>query len=91
MRYLRRNVLGVYAVYAVAVVSGLVVTPIVIHSVGTEGFGVWSFIGSVTIYLSVLDGEYGTAGALSTILIAVTATAVYAALRLSGNEARALI
>ncbi len=45
----------------------------------------------VKIYLSVLDGEYGTAGALSTILIVVTATAVYAALRLSGNEARALI
>jgi O-antigen/teichoic acid export membrane protein len=55
MRLLRRNTLGVYAVYAAAIVSGLVVTPIVIHSIGTPAFGVWSFIGSVTIYLSVLD------------------------------------
>jgi O-antigen/teichoic acid export membrane protein len=55
MRLLRRNALGVYAVYAAAIVSGLVVTPIVIHSIGTPAFGVWSFIGSVTIYLSVLD------------------------------------
>ncbi len=59
MRFLRRNVLGLYAVYAVAIVSGLVVTPIVIHSVGTEGFGVWSFIGSITIYLSILDFGVG--------------------------------
>ena len=45
----------------------------------------------VKIYLSVLDGEYGTASALSTILIAITAAAVYAALRVSGNEARSLV
>lgn len=45
----------------------------------------------VKIYLSVLDGEYGTASALSTILIAITAVAVYGALRISGNEARSLV
>ena len=39
----------------------------------------------------MIDGEYGTAAALSTILIVVTAAAVYGALRLSGNEARALV
>lgn len=55
MRLLRRNALGVYAVYAAAIGSGLVVTPVVIHSIGTSAFGVWSFIGAVTIYLSVLD------------------------------------
>jgi O-antigen/teichoic acid export membrane protein len=59
MRFLRRNALGVYAVYAAAIVSGLVVTPVVIHSIGTPAFGVWSFIGSVTIYLSVLDFGVG--------------------------------
>ncbi len=59
MRLLRRNTLGVYAVYAAAIVSGLVVTPIVIHSIGKSAFGVWSFIGSVTIYLSVLDFGVG--------------------------------
>ena len=55
MRLFRRNVLGVYAVYAAAIVSGLVVTPVVLHELGTETFGVWSFIGAVTIYLSALD------------------------------------
>jgi O-antigen/teichoic acid export membrane protein len=55
MRLLRRNAASVYAVYAAAIVSGLVVTPIIIHSVGKAAFGIWTFIGGVTIYLSVLD------------------------------------
>jgi O-antigen/teichoic acid export membrane protein len=59
VRLLRRNALGVYAVYAAAIVSGLVVTPVVIHSLGRSAFGVWSFIGSITIYLSVLDFGVG--------------------------------
>ena len=59
MRLLRRNALGVYAVYAAAIVSGLLVTPIVIHSIGTPAFGIWTFIGAVTIYLSVLDFGVG--------------------------------
>ena len=59
MRLLRRNALGVYAVYAAAIASGLLVTPIVIHSIGTKAFGVWSFIGAVTIYLSILDFGVG--------------------------------
>ena len=59
MRLLRRNAIGVYAVYAAAIVSGLLVTPIVIHSIGKSAFGVWSFIGSVTIYLSILDFGVG--------------------------------
>ncbi len=59
MRLLRRNALGVYAVYAAAIVSGLVVTPVVIHSIGKSAFGVWTFIGAITIYLSVLDFGVG--------------------------------
>ena len=59
MRLFRRNALGVYAVYAAAIVSGLVVTPVVIHSIGKSAFGVWSFIGAITIYLSVLDFGVG--------------------------------
>jgi O-antigen/teichoic acid export membrane protein len=59
VRLLRRNALGVYAVYAAAIVSGLVVTPVVIHQIGKPAFGVWSFIGSVTIYLSILDFGVG--------------------------------
>jgi O-antigen/teichoic acid export membrane protein len=61
VRFLRRNTLGVYAVYAAAVVSGLVVTPIAIHSIGKTAFGVWTFIGAITIYLSVLDFGVGPA------------------------------
>jgi O-antigen/teichoic acid export membrane protein len=59
VRLFRRNALGVYAVYAAAIASGLVVTPIVIHSLGKSAFGVWTFIGAVTIYLSVLDFGLG--------------------------------
>ena len=55
MRFFRRNVLGTYGVYAAAIVSGLVVTPITLHALGDEGFGIWAFIGALTIYLSVLD------------------------------------
>ena len=55
MRLFRRNALGIYAVYAASIVSGLVVTPILLGAIGDEAFGVWSFIGAVTIYLSVLD------------------------------------
>jgi len=55
MRLFRRNALGFYGVYAAAMVSGLVVTPIVLDAIGTNSFGIWSFIGGITIYLAVLD------------------------------------
>ena len=55
MRLFRRNALGIYGVYAAAIVSGLLVTPIILHAIGNDAFGIWSFIGSVTIYLSILD------------------------------------
>ena len=59
MRLFRRNALGIYATYGAAIVSGLVVTPIVLHELGTETFGIWSFIGSITVYLMVLDFGVG--------------------------------
>ncbi len=40
----------------------------------------------VRIYLSVLDGEYGTASALASILLGLTAAGVYAAFRISGRR-----
>lgn len=55
MRLFRRNALGTYGVYAAAIVSGLLVTPITLHALGVEGFGIWAFVGSITIYLSILD------------------------------------
>jgi O-antigen/teichoic acid export membrane protein len=59
VRLFRRNALGLYAVYGAGIISGLVVTPIVLHAIGDEPFGIWSFIGSITIYLSVLDFGLG--------------------------------
>jgi len=59
MRLFRRNALGIYATYGAAIVSGLVVTPIVLHELGTETFGIWAFIGSITVYLMVLDFGVG--------------------------------
>ncbi|MGL5736408.1 MAG: ABC transporter permease, partial [Beijerinckiaceae bacterium] len=40
----------------------------------------------VRIYLSVLDGDYGTASALASILLAITVAIVYAAFRVSGRK-----
>ncbi len=45
----------------------------------------------VRIYLSVMDGEYGTASALSTILLTMTVVAVYGAFHLSGRKESALL
>jgi iron(III) transport system permease protein len=45
----------------------------------------------VRIYLSVMDGEYGTASALSTVLLTMTVLAVYAAFHLSGRRESALL
>src|SRR3954454_18756012 len=55
MRRLGRNLASVYAVYAVSIVSGLVVTLVALHHLGTEAWGLWAFIGSVTVFLNLLD------------------------------------
>ena len=55
MRLAARNVGSNYLLYAVSIVSGLVLTPIIIDALGKEGYGVWLFIGSVTIVLRLLD------------------------------------
>lgn len=59
MRFLRRNAVSVYAVYGAAIVSGLVVTPITLHALGEDGLGIWAFIGSITLYLTLLDFGLG--------------------------------
>jgi len=45
----------------------------------------------VRIYLAVLDGEYGVASALASILLALTAAAVLLAFRLAGRKDAALL
>ena len=55
LRLVRRNTLGIYGAYAAAIVSGIVVTPVIVHAIGTEAYGIWSFIGAATIFLGLLD------------------------------------
>lgn len=45
----------------------------------------------VRIYLSILDGEYGTSAALATILLVLSGSAVYVAFRLMGRDEQALL
>ena len=45
----------------------------------------------VRIYLSVLDGEFGTAAALSTILLLASGVAVYLVFRISGRDENAFL
>jgi iron(III) transport system permease protein len=45
----------------------------------------------VSVYLLVMDGEYGTASALATVLLAVTGLLVYGAFHLSGRDQRTLV
>jgi O-antigen/teichoic acid export membrane protein len=59
VRLLRRNLVSVYGVYAASIVSGLVVTPVLLHSIGKVEFGIWAVIGSLVVYLSLLDVGVG--------------------------------
>jgi iron(III) transport system permease protein len=45
----------------------------------------------VRIYLSVLDGEFGTAASLSTILLAATGVAVYTIIRITDSDEGAFL
>jgi iron(III) transport system permease protein len=45
----------------------------------------------VRIYLSVLDGEFGPAAALSTILLVTSGAAVYAVFRITGRKESAFV
>jgi O-antigen/teichoic acid export membrane protein len=55
VRFLVRNLLGNYLVYALSIVSAIVLTPVIISAIGTEEYGVWAFILSLTVILRVLD------------------------------------
>jgi O-antigen/teichoic acid export membrane protein len=55
VRRLRANLASIYLVYALAFLSGAIVTPVVFNALGKEAYGVWAFIGSLTIYLGLLD------------------------------------
>ncbi|MBM6592502.1 ABC transporter permease [Microvirga pudoricolor] len=45
----------------------------------------------VRIYIAINDGDYGTAAALSTVLLLISGAAIYCAFRLMGRDERALL
>jgi len=55
MRLATRNLASSYGLYGASVLSGLVLTPIIISSVGQEGYGAWVFIISATTLLRLID------------------------------------
>jgi O-antigen/teichoic acid export membrane protein len=61
------NVLVNYVTVGVVALVGLVTTPILVHHLGTDAYGVWALVGSVVVYLELL--ELGV-GATTTKLIA---------------------
>lgn len=56
-----RNLITRYLLLAAVVVIGLIVTPLNIRYLGTDQYGLWALIGSITLYFSVLELGYGGA------------------------------
>jgi O-antigen/teichoic acid export membrane protein len=61
VRLLRRNLLATYGAHAASIASGLALTPIIVHELGKEQYGLWVFIGSLTVFLGLLDVGVGPA------------------------------
>lgn len=61
MRFVVRNLAGNYTVYALSIVAGLILTPVIVHAVGHAGYGAWAVIGSITVFLRILDFGLGPA------------------------------
>ncbi len=55
MRLAARNLSSNYLAYAASVLSGLILTPVIIGAIGKEGYGAWAFIISTTTLLRLLD------------------------------------
>lgn len=57
---LLHNTLGTYGAVVVAGISALVVTPIVVHHLGKDAFGVYSLVAQMSGYLLLLNLGFGT-------------------------------
>jgi len=55
MRLIRRNLVSTYVVYGASVLSALILTPIIVHALGKDAYGLWVFIGSITVFVALLD------------------------------------
>ncbi len=60
-RRLFRNVFSTYGAIALAGLSSLLVTPLVVHHLGKSQFGLYSLIITVTSYLALMNLGFGTA------------------------------
>lgn len=50
-----KNISAGWAEMLIMVISGLIITPILISYLGKEGYGVWALAGSIIGYLAILD------------------------------------
>jgi O-antigen/teichoic acid export membrane protein len=50
-----RNISTNYLVYGLSILSGLVLTPVIIDAVGTPAYGAWSFVLAATTILRLID------------------------------------
>jgi O-antigen/teichoic acid export membrane protein len=50
-----RNVLSNWTSYVVTAIVGFMLTPVVVHSLGDAGYGLWTLVLSMTGYFGVLD------------------------------------
>jgi len=55
MRLLRRNLVSTYVVYGATVLAALITTPVIVHALGKDAYGLWVFIGSITVFVQLLD------------------------------------
>lgn len=56
-----RNVGTNYVAEATSVLVTLIVTPVLIHELGTDGYGVWVLMGTVIAYLELFELGFGVA------------------------------
>jgi O-antigen/teichoic acid export membrane protein len=50
-----RNMLSNWASYVVSAIVGFLLTPVVVHSLGATGYGLWTLVLSMTGYFGLLD------------------------------------
>src|SRR5919106_256040 len=60
-RRFRRSVLTSYANTATTALVALVMTPVLVHGLGTEAYGIWVLAGSLALYLELLEFGFGLA------------------------------